>query len=215
MKISHIFRSSRSLTPEELERRENVLQAANAVMLGLAATAAAFAGYRSAILGGDALKDYTLAARTVNESSQAYLEGNQIYALDQSVFLEYARSSYEGNQELADYFNATLGSQELTDAIARWEALLNDAGSPFELDVYTLEQWSEGERLLEETNNLFASGQQNDDRGDKFDLAVAVFATALFLYGISAVSRRYGIQITALLGGTAMFAGGAIYMALI
>lgn len=211
----NLFKRASSLSDEQRERRANILEGANAVLLGLAAVATAFAGYRSAILGGDAIKDYTSAVRTVSDANQAFIEGNQVYQLDQSIFLEYVKALNSGDPDLAEYFK-TLARPQLVKAIDWWLETGDDGpDTPFveENPEYDIEQYTNAAILQEETDALFASGERNDDRGDRFDLVVAVFATTLFLYGISAVSRSYEVQLTALTGGTAMFVGGLAYMA--
>lgn len=213
--MPRIFANAADLTEEERERRTSFLEGVNVVLLGLAAVATAFAGYRSAILGGDAIKDYTTAVRTVSDANQAYVEGNQVYQLDQAIFLEYVKALNSGDVELADYFKTELARPKLVAAIDWWlETGDEGPATPFTEDnpEYDIEQYANAEALSQETDALFASGERNDDRGDRFDLAVAVFATTLFLYGISAVSKTYRVQLIALLSGTTMFAGGLVYM---
>jgi hypothetical protein len=213
----NLFKRASALTEQQRERRANILEGANAVLLGLAAVATAFAGYRSAILGGDAIKDYTTAVRTVSDANQAYTEGNQVYQLDQAIFLEYVKALNSDDVGLAEYFK-TLARPQLVKAIDWWlESGDEGPDTPFvdENPEYTIEQYDNASVLQEETDALFASGERNDDRGDRFDLVVAMFATTLFLYGISAVSKSYEVQLTALTGGTVMFAAGLAYMAFI
>lgn len=211
----NLFKRASTLTEEQRERRANILEGANAVLLGLAAVATAFAGYRSAILGGDAIKDYTSAVRTVSDANQAFIEGNQVYQLDQAIFLEYVKALNSGDLELAEYFKTELARPKLIAAIDWWiETGDEGPATPFTEDnpEYDIEQYASAATLQEETDALFASGERNDDRGDRFDLVVAMFATTLFLYGISAVSKSYEVQLTALSSGTVMFAGGLAYM---
>lgn len=211
----NLFRKSAGLTDEQRERRANLLEGANAVLLGLAAVATAFAGYRSAILGGDAIKDYTSAVRTVSDANQAYVEGNQVFQLDQAIFLEYVKALRSDDLDLAEYFKSELARPKLVEAIDWWiESGDEGPATPFteENPHYDIEQYTTAVSLGEETDALFTSGEQNDDRGDRFDLVVAMFATTLFLYGISAVSKSYNVQLTALTSGTVMFVAGLGYM---
>lgn len=215
--IGRFFARSSSLGEAEQEQRRTRLEIMNAVLLGIAAVATAYAGYRSALLGGDAVKDYTKAVRAVNESSQAYTEGNQAYALDQAVFLEYVKAVNDDKADLAAYLRGTLMSDQLLKGIAWWEKQEDGPDTPFvdENPDYEIPQWQAGEELLTQTDELFASGERNDDRGDNFDLVVAIFATTLFLYGIAGVARKYSVQFGSLLGGSVIFVLGIVKMATI
>jgi hypothetical protein len=196
MALGTIFSRRGTLSEEQIARRARMLEGANAVLLGLAAVAIAFAGYRSALLGSDALRGYSTAVTTVSDANQAYTQGTQQVQLDQTIFLEYTKALNAGDEDLALYFKETLARPELVAAIDWW-----------------IEQGEDGPITpCEETDATFASAKVADTRGNQFDLAVAIFATALFLYGISAVSRAYQVQLTALLGGTGMFIAGGIYM---
>jgi hypothetical protein len=198
------------------EAKKERFDIAVAVLLGVAATLTAFAGYRSAIFGGDAVKDYSKAIRTVNESSQAYTEGNQEYALDQALFIEYIKAAQADNHELIAYLRESLMSERLQKAIKWWEQQPDETGpdTPFvdENPEYNVEQWAAGEELLNETDRLFTSGERNDDRGDNFDLVVAILATSLFMYGIGAVTKKFKVQLVTVAAGFVIMVLGIVKM---
>jgi hypothetical protein len=215
MALGTIFSRRGTLSEEQIARRARMLEGANAVLLGLAAVAIAFAGYRSALLGSDALRGYSTAVTTVSDANQAYTQGTQQVQLDQTIFLEYTKALNAGDEDLALYFKETLARPELVAAIDWWIEQGEDGPiTPFDESnpEYTNEFYDAADALSDETDATFASAKVADTRGNQFDLAVAIFATALFLYGISAVSRAYQVQLTALLGGTGMFIAGGIYM---
>lgn len=211
----NLYKRGSGLTEEQREKRANLLNGANAVLLGLAAVATAFASYRSAILGGDAIKDYSSGVEAVSDANLFYSTGNQVAQADETLFLEYVKALRQDDLDLAEYLKKEIARPELRAAITWWEQS-GDAGpsTPFveENPEWTIPEFDEADAKQAETDALFLSGEQNDDRGDKFDLAVAIFATALFLYGISAVARGYGTQLTSLTAGSAMFVGGVVYM---
>jgi hypothetical protein len=217
MAIGNLFRD-KGLTTEERDRRARTLETLNAVLLGLAAVATAIAGYRSALLASDALRGYSTAVTTVSDANQAYTEGTQQVQLDQTVFVEYVKALNSGEADLALYLKETLARPELIAAIDWWEEQGDDGPlTPFDDSnpEYTNEFYDSADILSDQTDETFEAAKVADTRGNQFDLAVAIFATALFLYGISAVSRAYRIQLTSLAGGTGMFLAGIVYMATI
>jgi hypothetical protein len=176
-------------------QRERRWEIAIASLLGLAAIATAFAAYQGSLKDGDSINDFNEGIRSVSDSNQAYIEGNQQFVQDQGLFLEYAKAANNDDPDLAEYMK-TLMSKELVAGIDWWQNTKNDADTPFvdENPKYSIPAYATGEELTKKTNAQFKSAKQADKDGDRFTLITVILAAALFLYGIAAVSKNHTVR---------------------
>ena len=166
-----------------------------ATLLGIAAVATAFAAYQAELHDGDSLKAFNEGNRTVSDANQWYLQGNQIQAQDQALFIEYAKALRSDDTELAAYFEQELMRPELVKAIAWWKKD-EKAQTPFveRNPDYVIEEFAQGEADTKKTNRLFATAKDEDEKGDRYTLITVILAAALFLYGIAAVAKQVRVR---------------------
>jgi hypothetical protein len=161
-----------------------------AVLLGLAAIAMAFTSYQADLKRGESLREFQNANRLNSNSVDAYGQADAQRALDQQLFVNYSKAALEGNTEAVRYLRNEL-SPDLRQAIVRWENSAGNANSPFDGESPAYEQplYTEGDDYAEQSKAAFAVADDLRRDADAFTLIGVFLASALFLYGIAAVSR--------------------------
>jgi hypothetical protein len=180
-----------------------------AVLLGLAAVATAYAGYKSSSLSGEAVQGYSEAAVKSNEATFFYSTAVQGALENEILFIEYEKAklaALAGNSEIdlafAQYLRESLMTQPLLNAIDWWEGQPTDEQpvSPFvpenpeAVNLEFVQAFAEGQRREEGSSDAFDDATEKDDRSDEFTLATVLLATSLFILGVAGVFRVYRIK---------------------
>jgi hypothetical protein len=191
---------------EENGREHGKFEIIIAILLGVAAVATAFAAYKGDLHDGDSIKAFNEGNRAVNDANQFYLQGNQVTAQDQALFLEYAKAARTEDNELVAYLRQSLMRDDLVKAIEWWEKD-EKAQTPFDErnTDYVIPEYVEGEALTKKTNRLFATAKDEDETGDRYTLITVFLAAALFLYGIAAVAKDARVRTFAAAIGLGIF----------
>lgn len=169
-----------------------------AILLGLAAIAAGWTAYQADLDRGDSLRQFQVANKLAAESVDAFGQGDVQRSIDEQIFIDYSKAVLDGNGGAAQYLRDEL-SPDLRTAIRLWESSNGNATSPFTGDspFYVQPLYDDGDRLAEEAAVEFAEADDLRGSADTFTLIGVLLASALFLYGIAAVSRarkvRYGL----------------------
>lgn len=185
-----------------------------AILLGLAATLTAFSAYQSALQDGKALAGYNEASAKLSDANYYYSQGNQTFAADQALFVEFATAAQADQLAAADYMS-TLMREELLAAVEWWQAD-EEAVTPFDDDAdnpYVIAEFAEAERLAAESQDATDRATEAGDVGDKFELSTVLLALTLFFAGIATLFRRrlvswslLGVGLVSLVGGAAQLA---------
>jgi hypothetical protein len=162
------------------------------VLLALAALATAWSGYQAALWDGIQSSDYTQASGLRTRASQQHTEANQYRLADLSVFENFIDADASGDTELASFYRARF-RDPLGPAYEAWIALdprnnLDAPPSPLGMDEYRLPQDAEAERLTEQADATFESGQEANATSDAYTATTLFFAAALFF---AAISERF------------------------
>jgi hypothetical protein len=180
-----------------------------AVLLGVTALMTAGAAFLADRDDGQQLLFLQQAATTQSEANDAFANGDQVRALDQAIFIEYALAAQQGDDDLAGYLLQF--SPDLQDAIEVWADDPNGGETPFSGNspAYYPARWEDGETLREQAAQEFERGDFYDQRGDKFVAATVLLAVALALFGVASVIwfRRWRLGLT--VGGSAFMVAGA------
>jgi hypothetical protein len=169
-----------------------------AILLGLAAIAAGWSAYQADLDRGDSLRQFQVANKLVAESVDAFGQGDVQRSIDEQIFIDYSKAALAGNGSAVQYLRDEL-SPDLRVAVRAWENSNSNAASPFAGDspFYVQPLYAEGERLAGEAAVEFEKADDLRRNADAFTLIGVLLASALFLYGIAAVSRarkvRYGL----------------------
>jgi hypothetical protein len=193
------------------EPSTDLKQIVAAVILGIAATLTALSAYNAALADGNALQGYTTSSLRLNDANAFYAQGNVAVASDQSLFIQYAVASQEGQTDLATYLT-TLMRPEMQQAVEWWIAT-DEALTPFdeiEGNPYSVPDFIEASDLETEADALFQEGSDEDSKGDKFELAVVLFALALFFGGIATLFRKASVSTALLVMAAVTVSAGAL-----
>jgi hypothetical protein len=199
-------------TPAEPARDPYQLVAA--IVLGVAATLTAFSAYQGSLKDGESLQGYTASTRTLNDANSFYAEANQVYALDQQLFIEFATASQEGNEELAEYL-LTLMRPELVAGLDWWIET-DESETPFDDLVgnpYEVAQQDEAVRLEALASTQFEEGASANEDGDRFGLATVLFALTLFFGGVATLFGRVAITQALLVVSVLTLSAGLVMLA--
>ena len=182
-----------------------------AILLGLAAIATGYTAYRADIDRGDSLRQFQVANKLTAQSIDLKGQADVQRSIDQQLFVEYLKATQTNNVGLAQYLGSGL-SPDLKNALDIWSRNPNGPLSPFAGNppAYTQPLYDEGSRLAEDADVEFEQADELRRSADGFTLIGVLLASALFLYGIAAVSRARKIRIGLTGVGFVIFIGATI-----
>ena len=162
------------------------------VLLALAALATAWSGYQASLWDGIQSSDYTEASGLRTRASQQHTEANQYRLADLTIFENFVDADASGDTDLAAFYRSRF-RDPLGPAYEAWIALdpqnnLDAPPSPLGMDEYRLPDDAEAERLNEQADATFESGQEANATSDAYTATTLFFAAALFF---AAVSERF------------------------
>jgi hypothetical protein len=196
------------------ERLEARLELIAVILLGLAATATAWAAFQAGQYDGQMLTAFTEANLNLNDANAYYSEGTQIYIEDELIFLRYVEAVNEDDLELASYLRESLMSEQLVAAIEWWETDGIEFDTPFvdENPNYVIESYVLADELAVATDDSFEEGQSANETGDKYNLITVLLAAALFVLGIATSFKVLPVRMGLIAIGTVIFVGSTIWM---
>jgi hypothetical protein len=182
-----------------------------AILLGLAAIATGYTAYRADLDRGDSLRQFQVANKLTAESIDLKGQADVQRSIDQQLFVEYLKATQANNVGLAQYLGSGL-SPDLKNALDIWASDGNAALSPFAGNppAYNQPLYDEGNRLAKDAEVEFEQADELRRSADGFTLIGVLLASALFLYGIAAVSRARKIRIGLTGVGFVIFIGATI-----
>ena len=202
-------------TETRSERRSRMLELGAALVLGLSATATAFAAYESGELGGDAIAGYSEANNLTSQSADVYGDANGQFNYDRGLFLSYAGYLVTGDTDTADVFRSQFMSENLQATIDWYDQTGDEVTDPFDEDAgspYALPEYAQGNDLAAQSDTVFAAARASDEKGGQFDVATVLLALSLFFAGIASVFRSVLPQAVMLGVGTLGLVAGLIQL---
>lgn len=164
------------------------------VLLACTALAGAYAAYRADLDSGDALRQFQVANQTTAEANDLLGQADSAQALDQQIFVQFAKASNAGKTELADSLGNDL-SPTLAAAIQAWSTDPDDdTPSPFVGGQYEQPLYADGEAKLAQAEEEFEAADELRESSDEFTLITVFLASALFLFGIASVTRNRSVR---------------------
>lgn len=193
---------------EKERRQRSAMDLMSAVVLGVAALATAYASYQAELWGGEQAALYTDANALRVEASKVSLQAGQLQGADFMSFGAYL-SALAGEEDALEEFYIKRFRPEFKRVFDLWvesRPLQNPtaAPTPFAMSEYVLPELKKAEELEKQAQEKFASGEEANDRGDKFILATVILANALFFGGINQLPHNLLIR-KILLGLSAAF----------
>ncbi len=196
------------------ERLEARLELIAVILLGLAATATAWAAFQGGQYDGQMLTAFTEANLNLTDANAYYSEGTQTYIEDELIFLRYVEAVTEDDIELAAYLRESLMSDQLFAAIEWWETDGAEFDTPFveENPNYVIESYVLADELAAATDESFAAGEEAKTTGDTNNLITFLLAAALFVLGIATSFKVLPVRIGLIAIGAVIFAGSTVWM---
>ena len=168
--------------------------------------------------------NFTKSNNTSSQATSAYNLGLQMFLSDIMTWntmmdysFEMAMAEADGNQEKVDLINEKLKTyteQNASDILMEGIKWMkdNDEDSPFKMPQITEKYFTDAEEKSEEARDLLKEGQNDNARGDAYNLATVLFSMVLFLLGIVGVFKRLPNRIMILTIAVVILAGATIYM---
>ena len=130
---------------------------------------------------------------------------------------EMAMAEADGNQEKVDLINEKLKTyteQNASDILMEGIKWMkdNDEDSPFKMPQITEKYLTDAEEKSEEARDLLKEGQNDNARGDAYNLVSVLYSLVLFLLGIVGVFKRLPNRIGVLSIALVILIGALIYM---
>lgn len=199
------------LAPASVERSHR-FEVILTILLACTAIAGAYAAYRADLNRGDSLRQFQVANKTTSEGTDLLGQADAAQALDQQIFVQYAKAVTEDKAELAQSLGFEL-SPTLTEAIKAWEAdTADESASPFVGDdpYYAQPLYADGEAKLAQSDKEFEKADDLRRDADRFTLITVFLASALFLFGIASVARNRIVRLGMSGVGGVIFGGATI-----
>lgn len=180
-----------SETDDDTDPKASRNETLSVILLGIAATLTAVAGWLGGVAGGDEAEARDAANASLTDANFFFNQASASRVEDGQLFIAWLEATQAGQetefienlmtanlQESIDYWNTTDAAATPFDEDGPYEALFIPEAN---------EKQAEYEAHLEEADDAAA-------KGDKLDLANVVFAVALFAAGIVAVFKRIRLQ---------------------
>ncbi|AKU99484.1 hypothetical protein AKJ09_06148 [Labilithrix luteola] len=161
---------------------------AGVVVMSLAAVATAWCAYQSSVWGGLQARHYAAASKLRQEAVQQHLEGNQMLALDSSLFTSYVAARADNKDALANYMQQRF-RPEMKVAMDAWLAKqplehVDAPKTPFLMPEYQNKAWVAGREAEALANNEMVEGVHSNHHSETYVLATVLFAVVLFFAGV-------------------------------
>lgn len=196
--------------------REDILEIVIALFLGITALATAWASWIGSLHGGNMSTNYTRSNNLAadgnarwNEASQSLMQDMQIWnqISDYEVEILYANETgnmdqaYESaykimyicvdnlSEEMAELigYDFEFDAEDIIDWVNNSE---ESTVSPFSNEDYIESYYADAREVLAESEEILAEGQQDNTRGDTFNLVTVIYSVVLFMLGIVGTFRR-------------------------
>lgn len=223
------------MAEKEKRSKEDILEIVIAIFLGITALATAWASWIGSLHGGNMSTNYTRSNNLAadgnarwNEASQSLMQDMQVWNTisDYQVEILYAADTEDEDkmnenaykilficadnltEEMAERIGYDFGFD--ADQIIDW--VLNDENSttsPFGNEDFVESYYTDARELIAESEAVLKEGQDDNAKGDTFNLVTVIYSVVLFMLGIVGTFRRLpnrmlitGIAIVGFLFGT-------------
>ncbi|MBQ9020170.1 hypothetical protein IJ096_02520 [Candidatus Saccharibacteria bacterium] len=180
--------------------KENTISAWTAIFLGIATLLVAWAGWIGALHEGNQAGNYTESNNTASEGNAEYNVATQVYISDlftwntiSTLQLDKALAEEKGDlgeakiiEEKIEKIKQNNCSPKLLEAMNRAD-VKNGSVSPFEDEEFTNSYFEVAKGRLEESQKLLKEGNNDNLKGDSYELVSVLYSLVLFLLGIIGV----------------------------
>lgn len=239
MSESTITEGVREAAPKKQKRsREDILEIIIAIFLGITALTTAWASWIGSLHGGNMSTNYTRSNNLAadgnaqwNEASQSLMQDMQVWNMisDYQVEILYASDTDNSDQMYESAYKIKfICADNLTEEMAKkigydfefdadeiidW--VVNSelsTVSPFSDEAFVESYYEDARAVLAESEAVLAEGQEDNKRGDTFNLVTVIYSVVLFMLGIVGTFRRLPNRMLITIVAIAGFLFGTIFM---
>lgn len=228
-------RTEEKMAEKEKRSKEDILEIVIAIFLGITALATAWASWIGSLHGGNMSTNYTRSNNLAadgnarwNEASQSLMQDMQVWNIISDYQVEILYASDTGDEDkmnesaykilficadnLTEEMAERIGYKFDFDADQIIDWVLNDENSttsPFSNEDFVESYYTDARELIAESEAVLKEGQDDNAKGDTFNLVTVIYSVVLFMLGIVGTFRRLpnrmlitGIAIVGFLFGT-------------
>jgi hypothetical protein len=201
----------------EASRSARRLEVAATVLLALATVATAWSVYQSRQWTGEQSQGYSHATATrIAVNRNAALANRQVQ-IDVATFVQWVNAHEEHHTALAAFYRARF-RDEFKPAFAAWLAIKpfvspSAPPTPFAMPQYRLKASTEADRLESKAAVDSQRAKDANQHADDYMLAVVLFASSLFVAGMSVKLQASSSRVAILGLGWLIFLGTVIWLA--
>ena len=180
-------------------------------VLSITAVLTAWCGFEASKWGGEMSIAFGQASSARVQATSAEGEARDARQFDLSVYAEWVRATYNGEEDLAAYIEDRF-SPEFAVAFEAWNAGGRVEAGPFAVPEYVPPGTIEAQELTERADAKFQEALTNNQRGDNYSLLTVLFALVLFLTAMSQRDLAPWARKFLLIGATVLGAAGVVIL---
>jgi len=197
-------------------RRERLLELVVTVLLAWAALASAWSAYQASRFGSAQGDANNAAAALRIASAKAESRASQLELVDTIAFQLWLSAVAAGNSKHAIFAEQRF-REEFRPAFKAWrdlDPLRNpDAPrTPFTMKEYKVAAQERADALAAEAETRAAEGEKQGSTGDKYVLAVVLFAAGLFLLGIQTRIGDFRLRLALVVIASVLVVGTTVWL---
>jgi hypothetical protein len=196
--------------------RERRLELAVVILLGVAALFSAWCAYEAARFSGEQAAAFKEATRLHLDAGRSEDRAGRLIQIDVIAFMEWIDATTAGDRGRAEFFRERF-RDEMKPAFEAW--LASDPfdnpdapATPFALPEYLPAGLVEARRLDRASLEASAEGEDSGSLGDKYILAVVLFAVALFQLGIQSRIGVFELRRALVVAAGAIVVGTTVWV---
>ena len=203
-------------------RNDKVLETIRAVLLGITTLLTAWATWIGSLHTGLQETHFTESNNAMSSAVAVYNDATQMVVLDAAVWSSIQNYTFdaqaaidEGDDAKLQIANAKIEalqekcSPELKKAI---DWALETGKSPFEMEGYSESYYTEARELVKKSQDILATGKQDNLNSDRYGLASVIYSLVLFLLGIAGTFKHSPNRIGVVATAVVMLVVGLILM---
>ena len=199
-----------------LRRRMDLL---SAVVMAAATVATAYSAYQSSLWNGEQNRHEARSATAVVRTSKLTNLAMQKTTVHVNLFVHWVATTNRGEQRTADFLFSRF-PEPLKAAAEAWRATnpfenASAPASPFDMPQYVLRERTDADRWEQVAQDESTAAENAGALGNRYLLFTIIYASVLFLAGISGKFKWPAIDQTVLaMGALTLLVGVAIKIAL-
>ena len=206
-----------STSKDEIPRLFRHTEIIAAILLSIATVATAWCAYQSSRWNGEQSTLFAEASSVRSESDREFNLAIQLQIIDTEMFSLWKQAHRDGDDELIEYYEASLMRPELLQHLGDWvpsvsEPAEADAAHPLISEAYLEGLVADSERLHTEATERSQEAKQANQTSDDYVLATVIFASVLFFAGIASKFSSWRVQGGLVALGFLMLLSGAAWI---